>query len=336
MSSGPESHGSDESPFLAIPTSEWLASNRSGFAIFDRYPVNEGHALVISRRLICDWWEAYPEEQADLMALVAEVKQQLDQRYSPSGYNVGFNAGAAAGQTIFHLHIHVIPRYPGDTPSPAGGVRHVFPDKANYLSSNADVGTPHSPRLLDSLDGRFLHGGLGGARRDPDRHRGGTGHPPVRPPQADGGQLHVPRAGRSGSPRRREADDGLDAAAQPAQPRVETEVPLADVGQIPCAFRNPARTAVSRWPSPLRSSRKGLHRIFQSPDEEGCGSARRDDGWRVSQSNRRRFVVDAMPTAYGPEPSELIARPGIGRPAPPASDCFLSWSPRSSIGVSYR
>lgn len=85
MSGRSSTGGSEESPFLSIPTSEWLASNRSGFAVLDRYPVSEGQSLVISRRLIADWWEAYPEEQADRMALVAEVKRLLDQRHSPAG-----------------------------------------------------------------------------------------------------------------------------------------------------------------------------------------------------------------------------------------------------------
>ena len=69
-----------------------------------------------------------------LMALVARVKSILDAQYSPDGYNVGFNAGAAAGQTVPHVHIHVIPRYAGDMPDPRGGVRHVIPWKANYLA----------------------------------------------------------------------------------------------------------------------------------------------------------------------------------------------------------
>ena len=114
---------SPESPFFDIPRAEWIASNRSGFAVWDAYPVNPGHALVVSRRQITDWWEATTEERADLMALVDEVRAQIAERHKPDGFNLGFNAGTAAGQTIDHLHIHVIPRYVGDVPDPRGGVR---------------------------------------------------------------------------------------------------------------------------------------------------------------------------------------------------------------------
>lgn len=123
----------EESPFLDIPSSEWIASNRSAFAIFDSFPVAKGRCLIISRRFIRDWWEALPSEQADIFALVSEVKELLDKQYSPAGYNIGTNAGSAAGQTIFHLHLHLIPRYIGDSEHPQGGVRNVFPEKASYL-----------------------------------------------------------------------------------------------------------------------------------------------------------------------------------------------------------
>lgn len=123
------------SPFLAIPASAWLASNTSAFAIADRFPVSPGHALVVPRRVIGTWWQATDEERADMLALVDVVKRQLDERLHPDGYNVGFNAGAAAGQTVGHLHVHVIPRYHGDVPDPRGGVRHVIPTKGNYLDS---------------------------------------------------------------------------------------------------------------------------------------------------------------------------------------------------------
>ena len=83
--------------------------------------------------VIATWWEATDDERADILALVDEVKRRLDAELQPDGYNVGFNAGAAAGQTVGHLHIHVIPRYRGDVPDPRGGVRHVIPGKGNYL-----------------------------------------------------------------------------------------------------------------------------------------------------------------------------------------------------------
>lgn len=123
-----------ESPFTQVPRSEWLAANRSAFAIWDAFPVSTGHALVVSHRLIADWWEATPGERTDIFDLVDEVKAILDEQHRPDSYNVGFNAGTAAGQTVDHLHVHVIPRYIGDVTDPRGGVRHVIPAKGNYLT----------------------------------------------------------------------------------------------------------------------------------------------------------------------------------------------------------
>jgi diadenosine tetraphosphate (Ap4A) HIT family hydrolase len=121
------------SPFLTVPASEWLAANNSAFAIAHRFPVSPGHALVVPRRAIATWWEATNEERADILALVDEVKRRADADLRPDGYNVGLNAGSAAGQTIEHLHIHVILRYRGDVPDPRGGVRNVIPSRGNYL-----------------------------------------------------------------------------------------------------------------------------------------------------------------------------------------------------------
>ncbi len=142
------------SPFLSIPPSAWVASNDLCFAIPDRYPVSEGHTLVIPRRAVPTWFDATLEEQQALMALVAEVKASLDAgRPKPSGYNIGINVGEAAGQTVMHLHVHVIPRYEGDVPDPRGGVRHVIPGKGNYLLSRPQAlvrGGDEEP-LIDQL-----------------------------------------------------------------------------------------------------------------------------------------------------------------------------------------
>ncbi|WP_024440929.1 DUF3427 domain-containing protein [Mycobacterium sp. UM_WGJ] len=129
---------SPESPFFDIPRAEWIASNRSAFAVWDAFPVNPGHALVVSRRQISDWWAATPEERIDLMALVDDVRAHIAQRHEPDGFNVGFNAGRAAGQTVDHLHLHVIPRYTGDIADPRGGVRNVIPSRGNYLADPAE------------------------------------------------------------------------------------------------------------------------------------------------------------------------------------------------------
>jgi superfamily II DNA or RNA helicase/diadenosine tetraphosphate (Ap4A) HIT family hydrolase/HKD family nuclease len=135
------------SPFLAIPTEEWLCANSLAFAILDRYPVSPGHVLVITRRVVPTYFECSADEQAALMALAAEAKQLLGERLDPKpdGYNVGFNAGTAAGQTVSHVHVHVIPRYSGDMPDPRGGVRHVIPEKGNYLAGPAPAAPVFSP-----------------------------------------------------------------------------------------------------------------------------------------------------------------------------------------------
>ena len=134
----PYSRSAVSSPFLEVPESAWVASNPKAFAIRDNYPVTPGHTLVIPHREVETWFDATPAEKHSLMSLVEEVKTQLDAEFHPDGYNIGFNTGAAAGQTVFHLHIHVIPRYEGDMADPRGGVRHVIPSKGNYLVWDED------------------------------------------------------------------------------------------------------------------------------------------------------------------------------------------------------
>lgn len=116
-----------------VDPEDWIAHNRLAFAIRDRYPVSEGHALVVPKRLIGRWWDTTPDERAAIAELIETVKRRLDVEFAPDGYNVGFNDGAAAGQTVDHLHVHVIPRYTGDIPDPRGGIRHVIPGRGNYL-----------------------------------------------------------------------------------------------------------------------------------------------------------------------------------------------------------
>ena len=143
------------SPFLKIPEAEWVCANDLCFAIFDSYPVSPGHVLVITRRAVPTFFECTAAEQQSLMTLVGEVKALLDERLEPrpDGYNVGFNAGAAAGQTVPHVHVHVIPRYAGDMGDPRGGVRHVIPEKGNYLENGDGSGFPRG-------DGDGLHAQL--------------------------------------------------------------------------------------------------------------------------------------------------------------------------------
>jgi diadenosine tetraphosphate (Ap4A) HIT family hydrolase len=123
------------SPFLERDPRDWVASNGLAFAIRDAFPVSPGHTLVVPRRLIGSWFEATAEERAAIFDLVDVVRRQLDASDSPpQWYNIGVNVGAVAGQTVPHLHVHVIPRYSGDVADPRGGVRHVIPGKGNYLA----------------------------------------------------------------------------------------------------------------------------------------------------------------------------------------------------------
>ena len=109
-----------------------ILENEYAYARYDKYPVFPGHLLIISKRHISSIFHATEEDIAALWKLVRDAKDHLDQKYSPDGYNIGINDGVLAGQTVMHLHIHVIPRYSGDMADPKGGVRGVIPEKQKY------------------------------------------------------------------------------------------------------------------------------------------------------------------------------------------------------------
>ena len=119
-------------PFCALPAERVLFRNDAAVPVRDAYPVTPGHTLVIPRRHVASYFDATPLEREAMLALLDSAKQQLQAEFGPAGYNIGINDGAVAGQTIGHLHMHLIPRYPGDRPDPRGGVRWVIPDKADY------------------------------------------------------------------------------------------------------------------------------------------------------------------------------------------------------------
>lgn len=119
-----------------IPEEEWIDSNDHCFAVYDDYPVSEGHVLIVSRREIPTWFDAGREEQRAIMSLLGKMKLYLQDEFNPDGYNIGINSGKAAGQTIAHLHVHLIPRYAGDMEDPRGGVRHVIPERGNYQTAH--------------------------------------------------------------------------------------------------------------------------------------------------------------------------------------------------------
>lgn len=113
---------------------EILLENDLAFAKYDAYPVSPGHLLVIPKRHAASWFDLTPSEQAAVLALVSRAKDLLDETYAPDGYNLGVNCGEAAGQTVMHVHLHVIPRYFGDVPNPRGGIRAVIAAKQDYTN----------------------------------------------------------------------------------------------------------------------------------------------------------------------------------------------------------
>ena len=119
-------------PFCNLPQERVHLETEATLVFFDGYPVTEGHALVIPKRHVASIFELPPEELAVLWSQVATVRKHLTEKYSPDAFNIGVNDGSAAGQTVPHAHIHVIPRRKGDVPDPRGGIRWIIPDKAKY------------------------------------------------------------------------------------------------------------------------------------------------------------------------------------------------------------
>ncbi|QKI88262.1 HIT family protein [Thiomicrorhabdus xiamenensis] len=116
-------------PFCQI---DGYLQNASCYARFDIYPVTEGHTLIIPKRHAETWFDMTRSEQIDALELVEQAKTYLLERYQPDGFNIGVNCGEVAGQSVPHAHIHLIPRYSGDTDDPKGGVRGVIPEKQKY------------------------------------------------------------------------------------------------------------------------------------------------------------------------------------------------------------
>ena len=112
--------------------SEFILENEHWICIYDNYPVSNGHTLIIPKRHFNDYFLSTELERSSFDKILFEVKEHLDKEYSPDGYNVGFNLNEEGGQSIFHCHIHIIPRYRGDVENPRGGIRGVIPSKQNY------------------------------------------------------------------------------------------------------------------------------------------------------------------------------------------------------------
>jgi len=106
--------------------------NDLAYVLEDSNPVNPGHCLIVSRRHVAEFFDATPEEKVAIFELIDEMKGIIDKKHSPDGYNIGVNIGKFAGQSVPHIHIHMMPRYKGDVENPRGGVRGVIPQKQKY------------------------------------------------------------------------------------------------------------------------------------------------------------------------------------------------------------
>lgn len=119
-------------PFCTLPSHRIVSANIHGAVILDGYPVSDGHSLIVAKRHVGSFFELSTEEKLALYYLLDEQRARLINELSPSCFNIGINDGCDAGQTIPHVHIHLIPRYTGDMADPRGGVRWIIPDKAKY------------------------------------------------------------------------------------------------------------------------------------------------------------------------------------------------------------
>jgi diadenosine tetraphosphate (Ap4A) HIT family hydrolase len=109
-----------------------IAENEFAYSRRDNYPVSEGHAEVIPKRHVESFFDLQDDEVLAIYDLARETKDIIDAKYHPDAFNIGINDGEAAGRTVHHLHMHLIPRYFGDVPEPRGGVRHIIPGKGSY------------------------------------------------------------------------------------------------------------------------------------------------------------------------------------------------------------
>lgn len=125
--------GKYECPFCNLnPKVELISETATAVAFLDSFPVNQGHTLIVPKRHIANYFDLSIHEQRALWLVVNRCRTTIQKRFNPDGFNVGINVGETAGQSVFHVHIHLIPRYKGDVENPRGGVRGVIPNKQNY------------------------------------------------------------------------------------------------------------------------------------------------------------------------------------------------------------
>jgi len=118
--------------FCSLTPDRILAESDHTITILDAFPVSEGHTLIIPRRHVQSFFDLQTAEKEAVLKALEEAKKAIDDQFAPDAYNIGINDGETAGQTVPHLHVHLIPRYKGDSKDPRGGVRWVIPEKARY------------------------------------------------------------------------------------------------------------------------------------------------------------------------------------------------------------
>lgn len=118
---------------------EIICETATCVAFYDGYPVSPGHALIIPKRHVASYFDLTDHEREAMNVMLQYVKKKVDERYHPDGYNIGINVNEAAGQSVFHVHMHLIPRYEGDVKNPKGGVRNVIPKKQKYATAQENL-----------------------------------------------------------------------------------------------------------------------------------------------------------------------------------------------------
>lgn len=141
---------------------EIICETATCVAFYDGYPVSPGHALIIPKKHVASYFDLTNHEREAMNIMLQYVKQKIDERYHPDGYNIGINVNEAGGQSIFHVHMHLIPRYKGDVKNPKGGVRGVIPHKQQYIIkqefSKEDISKVESKKSYTLEEKREEHG----------------------------------------------------------------------------------------------------------------------------------------------------------------------------------
>ena len=138
---------------------EVICETATCVAFYDGYPVSPGHALIIPKRHVASYFDLTDHEREAMNVMLQYVKQKVDERYHPDGYNIGINVNEAAGQSVFHVHVHLIPRYKGDVENPKGGVRGVIPAKQDYKAGQDEAEDASPKKVPVTLEERRMKHG---------------------------------------------------------------------------------------------------------------------------------------------------------------------------------